>query len=52
LYGIVLIFISVTIRSIWGTRLCFFEKDVNKFKFDDPNVDMYQRILTYEVDKM
>lgn len=41
-----------TIRCIWGPTLCLFEKIINKFKFDDEKIDMYQRILTYEVDKM
>ena len=43
--------IIVTIRCIWGPKLCFFEKNSNIYRIDDTSVDMYQRILTYEVDK-
>ena len=41
----------VTIRVIWGTKLCLFEKNVNKHKYDDKSVDILSRIFTFEVDK-
>ena len=42
----------VTIKCIWGQKMCFFERYTNINRIDDKNLDLYQKVLTYEVDRM
>ncbi len=41
-----------TIRCIWGPKLCLFERCINRHKLYDKSIDLYKRVLTYEVEKM
>lgn len=39
---------NVVYQVIWSPEFCIIEKRTNIYKFEDPQIDFYDKIVTYE----